>query len=122
MSRFLFRLHNVPEDEITDVMKLLEDHDINYYRTEAGRWYLGVAAFWVTNDDDYPQARSLLDEYQKQRYEAFSEEREALKQLGFFEGLGVRFSQDPKGFIINMAAIFMVLGLFFAAPYYLLSG
>lgn len=121
MSQLLFRLHNVPDDEIADVMNLLESNDINYYRTEAGRWYFGVAALWVTNDEDYPRARSLLDDYQMERYEAFSEEREAVRQLGFIEGLGVRFTQDPKGFLINFAAILAVLGLFVAItilPFY----
>ncbi len=67
MSRILIRLRNVPEDEIKEILELLEQHRIDFYETDAGNWGISMPALWLQNDEDYPQARQLLDEYQSER-------------------------------------------------------
>lgn len=67
MAKLLFRLHNVSEDEANDVRQLLNEAQIEFYETDAGRWQISVAAIWLRQDEEYPRARALLDEYQAQR-------------------------------------------------------
>ena len=118
MAKLLFRLTHAPEEEALAITDLLDEHDIEYYRTEAGRWHLGVAALWVRDDAQYEQARALVDEYEQERYDSLNEERNQLNQLSFLQGLWIRLQEDPKGFSINLLAMLEVLGLFFAGSLY----
>lgn len=67
MSRILLRLRGVPEDELKEVVELLEQHRIEIYETSAGNWGISMPALWVKDEDDYPRAREILDDYQAQR-------------------------------------------------------
>lgn len=67
MSRILLRLRGVPEDELKDIYELLEEYRIEVYETDAGNWGISMPALWVKDEDDYPRARELLDQYQAER-------------------------------------------------------
>ena len=67
MAKLLFRLNGVNEDEAEDVRTLLQDAGIEFYETDEGRWRISVAAIWLRHNDDYEQARGLLDQYQQER-------------------------------------------------------
>ena len=38
MSKLLFKLRNVPDDEALEVRELLELNDIDYFETTPGNW------------------------------------------------------------------------------------
>jgi len=73
MTILLFRLRNVPDDEITDVRELLDTHHINYYETTAGNWGISMPGLWLRDNQDYDRARALLDEYQAARQQTMRE-------------------------------------------------
>lgn len=71
MAQLLINTRGATEEEVTGMEAVLEERGIACYRTDAGRWRLGVDALWVTRDQDYDEARALVDQFQ----EAFSRER-----------------------------------------------
>ena len=42
MSKLLFRLRNVPDDEADEVRELLTQHSIEFYETGAGNWGISM--------------------------------------------------------------------------------
>ena len=64
MSKLVFRLRNVPEDEAQDVREILENNDIGYFETSAGNWGISLPAIWINETEEFDQARQLIDEYQ----------------------------------------------------------
>jgi len=67
MSKLLFKLNQVPEDEAFEVRVLLEEQGVDFYETTAGNWGVSLAAIWLSNPDDFDRAKSLLDDYQAER-------------------------------------------------------
>jgi len=82
LATLLFRLRNVPEDEADDVRDLLTRHSIAFYETSAGNWGVSLPAIWLHLDEDYPQARQLLDNYQRERSARMREQYLADKAAG----------------------------------------
>ncbi|WP_114417521.1 DUF6164 family protein [Marinospirillum perlucidum] len=113
MATLLFKLYGVPEDEAQEVRELLEEAELAFYETSAGRWFLGVDALWLVHNEDLPEARRLLNEYQQKRYLAAQEnaeqERAQGQQVSFFEQLQAR----PGRFLLSMLAILIILTLGF---------
>ena len=67
MSKLLFKLRNVPEDEALEVRDLLELNDIDYFETTPGNWGISMPGLWLHDADDFPRARALLDDYHADR-------------------------------------------------------
>lgn len=67
MAKILIRLRGVPDDEIRDILELLEKNRVDFYETDAGNWGISMPALWLQDEDDYPRARDLLDDYQANR-------------------------------------------------------
>lgn len=111
MSKLLFKMYGVPEDEIEDVRELCEKHEFEVYETDMGRWGIGLAAIWLRHDEQYPAAKEILDEYQRTRYENAQDDRIKLQSLTFLQGLYVKFKQDPNQFLIALVALAAILGL-----------
>jgi hypothetical protein len=111
MSRLLFHLNNVPDDEAADVRALLAEHHIDYYETEAGRWGISLAAIWLKEEGRFAEARGLIEEYQRAREARARGEYEALRNEGRHETLGHRFRQAPLRFLFYSAAIAAILSL-----------
>ncbi len=95
MSKLLFKLNQVPEDEAADIRQLLNENDIKFYETDSGRWGLGFAAIWLEQGQSFDQARALIDQYQQQRAQRLRDnvqlEKEQGKQISKFEA----FQQTP---------------------------
>ncbi len=111
MPKLLFNMHGVPDDEIQDVRELCETHEFSVYETEVGRWGIGLAAIWLSDESQLEAAKAVLDEYQKERFENAQEDREKLQELSFGEGLYVKFKQDPNLFVMTLLGLTAVLGL-----------
>jgi hypothetical protein len=99
MAHLLFKLNGVPEDEAEEVRLLLEEHEIDCYETDSGRWGLGYAAIWMANKEQLDQAKELIGQYQKERYQKVSQEHqqaldsgERISRLTFFMQSPIRFS------------------------------
>jgi hypothetical protein len=111
MTKLLFKLYGVPDDEIQEVRELCETHSLDVYETEAGRWGIGLAAIWLRDESQYTAAKAALDDYQQARYENAQEDRVRLQSLSFSQGLYVKFKQDPNQFVLTLLGLAAILGL-----------
>ena len=67
MSKLLFKMRHVPEDEARDVRDLLQKNNIEFFETFSGNWSISIPAIWVSRDDQYTEARKIIDLYQAER-------------------------------------------------------
>lgn len=104
MARLLFRLNDVPEDEIDAVREILKTHDVDVYETDSGKWGISVAAIWLRNDEEFEYARALIGEYQQERQARV--QSEAVQQT-FLE----RCQQRPLDCLLIACAILAILAL-----------
>lgn len=104
MAKLLFHLNSVDEEEANDVRTLLESASIPYYETHAGKWGISVAAIWVSNDEDFEQARRLIDEYQYERSQRLEENSEA-------EPMTERWKRRPVDLVLVLIGLCIVVGL-----------
>ena len=111
MAKLLFRLNQVEDDEADDVRALLDEAGLEYYETNAGRWRVSVAAIWLRHDDDYEQARAMLDDYQQQRSERLQEEYRQLEENGEQETFLQRAREHPADLILVILSVVIVIGL-----------
>ena len=111
MAVLLFKLNGVPEDEAADIRALLDEHAIDYYETEAGRWGISLAAIWLRDEEQLQRARDLIDTYQQQRFTRAREEYEARKAAGEVETMLGRALRNPLRFLLYLAAVLLILYL-----------
>lgn len=67
MAALVFRLRNVPQDEIRDVVALLDEAGIDWYETDAGNWGIAMPALWLGDASELGRARALIERYQHER-------------------------------------------------------
>lgn len=111
MTKLLFRLNGVPEDEAEEVRALLEQHPFDVYETNSGRWGITTAAIWLRDDDDYDHARSLIDEYQQQRQHQQRTAYIERQQRGEIEPWFLRVLHNPMDHLAVLIAFIMIVGL-----------
>lgn len=111
MSKLLFRLRNVPEDEASEVRDLLSRHNIEFYETSAGNWGISMPGIWLHNDSDYDAARSLLDNYQRERSQRMRAEYELARTEGRAETQWQRLRKEPAKVIGYLTGIAILLYL-----------
>lgn len=111
MSKLLFRLRNVPEDEAQDVRELLESHDIAYFETSAGNWGISLPAIWTNESEKFEFARGLIDDYQAERTSRLRREYQLSKERGEAKTLWHSFRESPIKFVVFSSLIGVVLYL-----------
>ncbi len=111
MTKLFFKLYGVPEDEIEEVRELCEVNKLDVYETDMGRWGIGIAAIWLSDNSQYDMAKVLLDEYQQARYQNAQQDRAKIQTLTLLQGLYVKFKQDPNQFALTVAGLAAVLAL-----------
>jgi hypothetical protein len=87
----------------------LENNAIDYYETPGGNWGFSVEAIWLKNEEQLPQARQLIGEYQIQLTKEAREKYNELKQQGQTETLIDKLKYEPVKFIAYIAAFLVVL-------------
>lgn len=111
MSRIVFKLAGVEEDEANDVRDLLDQLDLAYYETDGGRWRIGVQAIWVIHSEDFERARQAIDEYQTVRSQRFHQEREQNDSCHWLIGFWRRCIESPLHVFMSVLSIAIVLGV-----------
>ena len=109
MAILLFKLHNVPDDEASEVRELLAQHEIYFYETYAGRWRLGVDAIWLTDATHEEQARELIRTYQLERTANQQKNYAELVEQGKAPSLWQNLRASPVRFVSLMIAVIFVL-------------
>jgi len=102
MSVLLFRLRGVPEDEANDIRKLLAEHEIAFYETDAGNWGISLPAIWLPGDEQLEAARALVDAYQVQR-------QQHARQTSPPQSMLDRLRSAPLLVILCLAAMLFIL-------------
>jgi len=109
MSVLLFKLRNVPDDEVADIRALLTEHAIDYYETSAGNWGISMAGIWLHDRDKLDQAKNLIDEYEQARYQRARAEYEQLRSEGRERTLVSIIKESPLRFSAYLATIALIL-------------
>ncbi|MBL6904026.1 MAG: hypothetical protein ISR27_00705 [Pseudomonadales bacterium] len=109
MSKLVFRLRNVPEDEAQDVREILENNDIGYFETAAGNWGISLPAIWINETEEFEQARQLIDEYQLERTERLRREYQERKAKGEAKTIWHSLKESPVKFVAFTMLIAAVL-------------
>jgi len=95
MPALVFRMRNVPEDEADAVRELLDQNRFEWYETTAGNWGIAMPGLWISNEEDLPLARQLIEEHQSQWREKQLSERQARIEAGLEPGLVDRLKERP---------------------------
>lgn len=119
MSKVLLNLRNVPDDEADGVRGFLDAHRIAWYQTRPGPLGITAGAIWIRHDEDFAQARRLMDAYQQQLRERVRAERAAAQAQGRAETFASMLRDRPGWVLVRVLAIVALLALM-ALPGYLL--
>lgn len=120
MPHLLFKLNGVPEDELIDVRRLLDENHIEYYETDAGRFGISLAAIWLRDDGEIERAQQLLHNYQQERYRQAREDYEQQQRDGTAETMLQRAMRQPLRTLIFLAVI-LVIVYFSIMPFFALN-
>ncbi|MCW8876196.1 MAG: DUF6164 family protein [Kangiellaceae bacterium] len=109
MAKLLFKLNGVPDDEADEIREVLDGNEIDYYETSAGSWGLSFAGIWLKQEDQFEQARSLIDEYQEQRYHKVQTERRIKIESGEYPTYWQSVLHSPIKILLVLAFVSAVL-------------
>ena len=109
MSKLLFKMRYVPEDEAQEVRDLLGENDIEFFETFAGNWSISVPALWIRRDEQFEEARKIIEEYQIGRTARVKQRLLDQKVKGEELNVVKVFYKDPLRFIFSLVAIIVVL-------------
>ncbi|MFC3151875.1 DUF6164 family protein [Litoribrevibacter euphylliae] len=113
MPVLLFKLNGVSDEEADDVRSLLDQHNIDFYETTAGRWGVSMPGIWLPDNSQYTEAAELLDNYQAKREERFAQDHQQLMNQSIASSLWANFWRKPVKFLLAIVAVVFVLGLTF---------
>jgi len=116
MPVMLFKLRGVGEEEAEEIRELLTRHEIDFYETTNGRWGLGFAAIWIEDESVFAQAKSLIDQYQINRFKAAREEYEQLRLSGEHQTFWRNFKTNPMQVMLILIAV-IIVSLFVLGPF-----
>jgi hypothetical protein len=109
MPARLFSLRGVPDDEAEEIRALLAENHIDFYETSAGNWGISNPSIWLPDENQLPQAKALLENYQIQRAtqqrELHEQRQREGKQTTFWELL----SDNPLKVIAYIGIVFVIL-------------
>lgn len=107
MPKLLLNLRQVPEDECIDVLRLLEQAEIEHYMTPASRWGISHGGIWLVDESDWPRGKQLFDQYQAERRERARHELagDPTATLGF------RLRNEPLRMLVLLALLLLAVGL-----------
>ncbi len=112
MAKKIFGLRGVPDDEAEDIRQILSEHRIEYYETSAGNWGVSMPAIWLQDEQQYVQAKGLIDVYQAERSVRVRNEYERQKQTGEHETPLDRLKVNPVSYFLTVAFILFLLYIF----------
>ncbi|MDC7805364.1 DUF6164 family protein [Luteimonas sp BLCC-B24] len=120
MARLLLNLRYVPEDEAADVRAFLDAAGLEWYQTRPSPFGISQGGIWLRNNDDLPEAKRLMADYQRERQARARAERARAEREGTAETFADIVRADPVRVVMIVLAIVFLIGLM-AVPGYLLS-
>ena len=113
MSKQIFRLRNVPDDEAEEIRCLLREHGIDFYETPGGNWGISMPALWLNDENEHrtEEAKELIEQYQEERAGRMRREYEELRQQGKHRKLRDVFRERPFELILYLLIAALILYL-----------
>lgn len=111
MSRLIFDLRNVPDDEADEVRALLEAGSIAFYETRPAPLGLFAGGLWVADDAMAAPSKLLISEYQLGRQARVRAEYAAARRDGTAETLSTTIRQQPAKVLATVLGILFLVGL-----------
>ena len=109
----------MPDDEADDVRGFLGRHRIAHYETPPGPFGITAGGIWIREDDDLPQAKRLMADYQRERQARVRAEHAKAREDGTAETFADVARAQPLQVALRIVAIALLLALL-ALPYFLL--
>jgi len=109
MSKILFRLRQVPDEEASEVRDLLDQHAIDWYETSAGKFLISFPAIWLRDESQEARARALIEEYQQQRSARVRAEYAELEARGEQQTLLRKMVTNPGPVLLALLAVSFIL-------------
>ena len=106
-----------PADEADDIRALLDRHHIPWFETSAGRFGVSFPAIWLADNDDWPRAKSLLDEYQHERSVRIRRIQQEQAESGNVETFLSRMRSHPLQLTALLCAV-LVIAYFSVVPFF----
>jgi len=115
MAKLLFRMRDVPDDEAEEVRELLRQNGIPFFETFAGNWGISMPGLWLVNEQQFDEARALLDEYQEARSTRVKSQYLWQREQGEIRTFWESFRAEPVRFSVylGLAALVLFLSLRF---------
>ena len=115
MAKLLFRMRDVPDDEAEEVRKLLAQNEIAFFETFAGNWGISMPGLWLVNEQQFDEARALLDDYQEARSTRVKSQFLRQREQGEIRTLWQSFRAEPVriSLYLGLAALVLFLSLRF---------
>ena len=111
MAKLLFRMRNVPDDEAEEVRELLTQNEIPFFETFAGNWGISMPGLWLVNEQQFDEARALLDEYQEARSTRVKSQYLWQREQGEIRTFWESFRAEPVRFSVYLGLAALVLFL-----------
>lgn len=113
MPKLLLNLRHVPDDEIDDVRRIMDEHGIECYDTPPGPFGITAGGIWLKNPDEFARARELMDVYQAERAKRAKADWQQARARGEAETLADNVRRNPlKSLLIVAGSIFVLMVLF----------
>jgi hypothetical protein len=117
MSRLLIKLRHAPDDEIQEIRSLLQEHRIEFYETQPGPWGVSAPGIWLNDERHYERAKTLLDEYEENRFREKRAEYERLRRAGRHRTLLQNLLERPVQVILYSLIAGLIL-YFSVSPFF----
>lgn len=109
MSRLIFNLKNVTDEEAEEVRQLLADNDIGIYETNTGFFGTSTAGYWLHEPNQESLAKSLLKQYAQDRAERVRLAYQIECEQGLTETFWQRCLSQPLRLFFAILAIGFIL-------------
>ena len=108
-------MRDVPDDEAEEVRELLTQNEIPFFETFAGNWGISMPGLWLVDEQQFDEARALLDEYQEVRSTRVKSQYLKQREQGEIRTFWESFSAEPVRFSVylGLAALVLFLSLRF---------
>ena len=111
MAKLLFRMRDVPDDEAEEVRELLTQNEIPFFETFAGNWGISMPGLWLVDEQQFDEARALLDEYQEVRSTRVKSQYLKQREQGEIRTFWESFRAEPVRFSVYLGLVALVLFL-----------
>lgn len=109
MAVLLMKLRQVPEDELIEILRLLDEHEVDYYQTSAGAFGISMPGLWLRDETRADEVKALLSAYAEQRQQEAREAQALQVATRGKRTVGDMFWESPAKFSLRVLLILFLL-------------